>query len=56
MATRKIHTRAYPDPDPPEVVDNPEGILRKSPKIKLSIVFRPPLRAKLFLENISALQ
>ena len=56
MAPRKIHTRAYPDPDPPEVVDNPEGILRKSPKIKLSIVFRSPLKANSVLENLAVLQ
>ena len=56
MASRKIHTRAYPDPNPPEVFDNPEGILRKSPKIKLSTVFRSPLRANSVPENISALQ
>ena len=56
MAPRKIHTRAHPDPNPPEIVDNPESILRKSPKIKLSIVFRPPLRASSVPKNISALQ
>ena len=56
MASRKIHTRAHLDPNPPEVFDNPEGILRKSPKIKLSTVFRPHLRASSVLENISALQ
>ena len=56
MAPRKIHTRAYPDPNPPELVDNPESILRKSPKIKLSTVFRSPLRAKSVPENISSLQ
>ena len=56
MAPRNIHTRAHPDPDAPEVFDNPEGILRKSPKIKLSIVFRSPLRANSVPENLSALQ
>ena len=56
MAPRKIHTRAYPDPDPPEIVDNPESILRKSPKIKLPTVFRSPLRANSVPENLSALQ
>ena len=56
MASRKIHTRAYPDPDPPEIVDNPEIILRKSPRIKLSTVFRSPLRANSVPENLSDLQ
>ena len=56
MAPRKIHTRACPDPNPPEIVDNPESILRKSPKIELSTVFRSPLRAKSVPENLSALQ
>ena len=56
MAPRKIHTRAYPDPDPPEIVGNPESTLRKSPKIKLSTVFRSPLRANSVPENLSPLQ
>ena len=56
MTPRKIHTRAFPDPDPPEIVDNPESIIRKSPRIKLSIVFTSPLRANSVPENISALQ
>ena len=56
MAPRKIHTRAYPDPDPPGIVDNPESILRKSPRIKLSTVFRSPLRANSVPENLSTLQ
>ena len=56
VAPRKIHTRAHPDPDPPEVVDNPENILRKLPRIQLSTVFRSPLRANSVPENLSALQ
>ena len=56
MAPRKIHTRAYPDSDPPKIVDNPESILRKSPRIKLSTVFISPLRANSVPENLSALQ
>ena len=56
MAPRKIHTRAYPDPNPPELVDNPEGILTKSPRIKLSTIFKSPLRANSVPENLSALQ
>ena len=56
MAPRKIHTRAHPDPNPPEIVDDPESILQKSPRIKLSTVFRSPLRANSVPENLSALQ
>ena len=56
MAPRKIHTRAYPDPNPPEIVDNPESILRESPRIKLSTVFRSPLRANSVPKKLSALQ
>ena len=56
MAPRKIHTRAYPDPNPPEIVDNPKSILRKSPRIKYSTIFRSPLRANSVPENLTALQ
>ena len=56
MASKNIHTRAHPDPNPPEIVDNPESILWKPPKVKLLTVFRSPLRAKSVPENLSALQ
>ena len=56
VAPKKIHTRAHPEPDPPEIVDNPERILRKSPKIQFSTVFRSPLRANSVPEILSALQ
>ena len=55
MAPRRIYTRARLDPDPPEIVDNPERILRKSPKTQFSAIFRPPLRANSVPENLSAL-
>ena len=56
MAPKKIHTGAHPDPDPPEIVDDPESILWKSPKVKFSTVFRSPLRANSVPENLTALQ
>ena len=56
MAHRKIHTRAYPNPNPPEIVDNPKRILRKSPEVKSSTVFRSPFRANSIPENLVALQ
>ena len=56
VAPRNIHTRSYPNPDSLEIFDKPESILRKSPRIKLSTVFRSPLRANSVPENLSALQ
>ena len=56
VAPRKIRTRAYPDPNPLETVDNLESILRKSPKIKLLAIFRSPLRANSVPQNLAALQ
>ena len=56
VAPRKINTRAYPDPNPPGIVENPESILRKSPRNKSSAVFRSPLRANSVPENLSTLQ
>ena len=56
MASRKIYTRAHPDPNPPETVDDPESILWKSPKVTFSTFFRSPLRANSVPENILALQ
>ena len=56
MAPRNVHTRAHPDPNPPEIVDNLESILRNYPKIKSSTVFKSPLRANSVPENLAALQ
>ena len=56
MAPRKIYTRACLDPNPPEIVDNPKIILRKSLKAKSSTVFKSPHRASFVPENLAALQ
>ena len=56
MASRRIYTRAYPDPNPPEIVDNPESILRKTPKSKTSTVVRPIHRANYVPKNLLSLQ
>ena len=56
MAPRKIYTRAYPDPNPPEIVANPKRILRKFPKNKFSTVFRSPRRANSVSNNLTTLQ
>ena len=55
VAPRKIHTRAYPDPNPPEIVDNPERILRKSPKAISSTIVRSLHRANSVPDNLTAL-
>ena len=31
LASRTIHRRAYPNPNPPEIVENPKNILKISP-------------------------
>ena len=56
MASRRVHTRAYPDPNPPEIVDNPQSILRKSLKAQASTIVRPVQRANSVPENLTALQ
>ena len=56
MASRRIYTRAYPDPNAPEIFDNPESILWKSPKSKTSTIVRPIHRANSVPENLTALQ
>ena len=56
MASRKVHIRAYPDPNPLEIVYNPKRILTKSPKAKSSAIVRPFHRANYVPENLAALQ
>ena len=56
MASRRVHTRAYLDPNPPKIVDNPERIFRKSPKAQTSTIVKPIQRANSVLENLVALQ
>ena len=56
MASRRVDTRAHPDPNPPEIVDNPERILRKSPKAPASTIVRPVQRANSVPENLTSLQ
>ena len=55
MASRRIYNRAYLDPNPLEIVDNPESILMKSPKAKVSTIVRSLHRANSVPENITAL-
>ena len=56
MAFRRVYTRTYPDPNPPEIVHNPESILRKSPKSKTSTIVIPVYSANYVPENLTALQ
>ena len=56
MASKRVYPRAFLDPNPPEIVDNPEIILRKSPKSKTSTVVRPIHRDNSVLENLLALK
>ena len=56
MAPRRIHPRAYHDPNPLEIVDNPERILMKSPEVKSSTIVRSLHTANSVPENLTALQ
>ena len=55
LASRTIHTRAYPNPNPPEIVDNPESILRKYPTPRRPTISRHIHRANSTPENFTAL-
>ena len=55
MGSRTIHTRAYPNPNPPEIVDNPESILQISPTPKRPTISSHIHRANSTPENFTAL-
>ena len=55
LALRRIHTRAYPDPNPPEITDNPEIILRNSLTSRDPTIVIPIHRANSAPENLAAL-
>ena len=56
VASKRIHTRAHPDPNPPEIVDNPERIIRNFPKAKNPAIVKPILRDNSFPKNLAALR
>ena len=56
MASRRVYTRDFPDPNPPKIVDNLESFLRKSPKSKTSTVVKPIDRANSVPKNLLALK
>ena len=53
--SRTIHTRAYPNPKPPEIIDNLESILRKSPKPRKPTISRHIHRANSAPEDFTTL-
>ena len=55
LASRTIHTRAYPNPKPPEIVDNPKSILKKSPTPKIPTISSHIHRANSTPEDFTAL-
>ena len=55
LASRTIHTRAYPDPNPPEIVYNPGSILRKSHTPRDPTIFIPIHRPNITPENLAAI-
>ena len=56
MASKRIHTRAQPDPNPPEIVDNPERILKNLHKSKDPTISRLIDRANSTPENLATLR
>ena len=55
LAYRTIHTRAYPNPNPPKIVEDSESILKRSPKPKQSTISSHIHRANSTPENFIAL-
>ena len=55
MDSRTVYTRAYPNPNPPEIVDNPERILRKYPTPGKPTIIRSIYRANSAPEHFIAL-
>ena len=55
LASRTIHTRAYTNPDPPEIVDNPESILKEAHTPKRSTISKHIHRANSAPEDLTAL-
>ena len=55
LASRTIHTRAYPNPNPPGIVDNLESILKKSPTPKGPTISSHIHRANSAPEDFTAL-
>ena len=55
LDSRTVYTRAYPNPNPPEIVDNPESILKKSPTPRKPTICRHIHRANSAPEDFTAL-
>ena len=55
LAHRTIHTRAFPNPNPPETVDNPEKILKRTPVSRRATISSSIHRANSAPEDLAAL-
>ena len=55
LAHRIIHTIAFPDPNPPEIVDNPEKILKRTPASRGSTISNNIHRANYAPEDLASL-
>ena len=55
LASRNIYTRAYPNPNPPKIVDNLERILKGPPTLKRSTISTHVYRANSAPEDLIAL-
>ena len=55
LASRTIHTRAYPNLDLPEIFDNPKSILKGAPTLKRSTISSHIYRANSAPEDLAAL-
>ncbi len=56
MDPKRIHTRANPDPDPPEILDNPERILRRRSLAESQGSNSPLSRANSLPENLDTIE
>ena len=56
MAPRRIFTKSHPEPNPPGIVENPEKILRKTPRSESYNVSKPIHKASSLPENLKNLQ
>ena len=56
LAPKRIHTRIFPDPSPPKVVENPKRILRRS-SIKVDKgIFHLKKSLSLLVESVKSVE
>ena len=56
MVSKRIFTRSHPNPNPHAIVDNPEKILRKTPRSENPTINKPLHKAISLPENLATLQ